>query len=166
MQARVDWVLIIFGTQVIKKKTTGSARVSRLSFRFLWLWFNHSQFLLSKKPFCLQTPSSKYFQVSHLMLLLSEIKQNKIFFPAFFCSSAIAKNSAPLFILFSTINSGTSKLDNRPSFFFLLFCSFCCWLFCSLFAALFFSFWFFYDRRLYIVLLEGCQFPLNLDDLD
>ena len=35
MQARVDWVQIIFGTQVIKKKTAGSARVSRLSFRFL-----------------------------------------------------------------------------------------------------------------------------------
>ena len=30
MQARVDWVLIIFGTQVIKKK-----RPVRLSFRFL-----------------------------------------------------------------------------------------------------------------------------------
>ena len=33
MQARVDWVLITFGTQVIKK-TTGSTRV----FRFLWPW--------------------------------------------------------------------------------------------------------------------------------
>ena len=33
-------------------------------------------FVLSKKLFCLQTPTSRYFQVSHLMLLLSEIKQN------------------------------------------------------------------------------------------
>ena len=40
MQARVDWVRIIFGTQVIKKKLAGSARVSRLSFCFLWLWFH------------------------------------------------------------------------------------------------------------------------------
>ena len=84
------------------------------------------RFLLSKKLFCLQTPSSRYFQVSHSMLLLSEIKQNKIFFPAFFCSSAIAKNSTSFFILFSTMNSDISKLDNLQSFFFLLFCSFCC----------------------------------------
>ena len=35
MQARVGWVLIIFGTQ---EKMAGSVRVSRLSFRFLWLW--------------------------------------------------------------------------------------------------------------------------------
>ena len=34
MYDRVDWFLIIFGTQVIKK-TACSAHVSRLSFRFL-----------------------------------------------------------------------------------------------------------------------------------
>ena len=35
MQVCFDWVPITFGTRVIKK-TAGSARVSRLSFRFLW----------------------------------------------------------------------------------------------------------------------------------
>ena len=45
MQARVDWFLKFFGTQVTRKKTTGSARVSRLSFRFLWLLPMHLNIL-------------------------------------------------------------------------------------------------------------------------
>ena len=79
------------------------------------------------------------------------------FFPAFFCSSVVAKSLVSLLILISTTNSDTSKLDNLLGFLFFLLCSFCCSLFCSLFAALFFSFDF-YERHLYIVFLGATYF--------
>ena len=124
---------------------------------------SHALFCWLKTVFASRPPT---FLVSSSKSLIAFVERDKTkftrsFFPAFFSSSAIAKSSVWLFILFSTINSDTSKLVNLLSFLISLFCSFCCSLFCSLFAALLI----FYDRHLYI-LFERYKFPLNLDDPD
>ena len=68
-----------------------------------------------KSFFCLQTPSCLYFQISHSMLLLREIKRNlqhPFPPPPFSVHQQFAKSSISLLIFFSIINSDACKLDN------------------------------------------------------
>ena len=127
---------------------------------FLGVCFEQKTFLLPDSNFRVFSSKSLNAFVER-----DKTKFARSFFPAFFCSSAIAKSSVLLLILFWTTHSDASKLDSARGFLFFLFCSFCCSLFCLLFATLF-SLLRFYDRHLYIFLFEGYLFPINLDGLD
>ena len=127
----------------------------------------HAGLFWVKNVFACRPPIFLAFSSKSLIAFVERDKRKfaRSFCSVFFCLSAIAKSLVSLLILFSTINSDTSELDNLLGFFISLFCSFCCSLFCSLFAALF-SLLTFYDRHLYSVLFERYLFPLNFNDLD
>ena len=92
-----------------------------------------------QKTFLLADSIFQVFSSKSLNALTGQDKTNfaRSFFPAFFCSSAIVKSPVSLLILFSTINSDTSKLDNLLSFLLFLFRSICRPFFCLLFTVLF-----------------------------
>ena len=116
--------------------------------------------LFGAKPFLLADSIFQVFLSKSLDVFVEWYKTKfaRSFFPAFFCSSAIAKSLVSILILFSTINSDIFKLDNLLSFF----------VFPVLFILLFVFFYLliFYDRHLYIVLFEKYLFTLNLDELE
>ena len=86
------------------------------------------------------------FQVFLSKSLNAFVEQDKAkfarsFFPAFFSSSAIAKSSVSILILFSTINSDASKSDNLlEAFCFSCFVHFIAHCFVYSVRGLFFSF--------------------------
>ena len=104
-------------------------------------WITSMQVCFERKTFLLADSIFQVFSSKSLNAFVErgKTKFERSFFPVFCCSSAIAKSSISILILFSTISSDTSKLDNLLGFLFFLFCSFCWSLFCLLFAALFFS---------------------------
>ena len=123
-------------------------------------WITSISVCLEQKPFLLADSIFQVFLSTSLNAFVEWYKTKfaRSFFPAFFCSSAIAKSLVSVLILFSTINSDIFKLDSLLSFF----------VFPVLFILLFvfFSLLIFYDRHLYIVLFEKYLFTLNLDELE
>ena len=75
--------------------------------------FGQKTFLLADSIF--QVFSSKSINA---FVERDKTKFARSFFPAFLCSSAIAKSSVSLLILFSTINFDASKLDNLLEIFY------------------------------------------------
>ena len=96
-----------------------------------------------QKTFLLASPIFKVFSSKSLNTLVErdKTKFSRSFFHAFFCSSPISKSSVSLLILFSTVNSDSSKLDNLlEAFCFSFFVHFVVHCFVH-YLRLFFLFW-------------------------
>ena len=118
--------------------------------------FEQKTFLLADSNF--QVFSSKSLNA---FIERDKTKFARSFFPTFFCSSAIAKSSDLLLILFWTIHSDAFKLDSARGFLFFLFCSFVVHCFVY-YLGLFCLFWVF-TIGIYTFF---CLRTINLDGLD